>query len=121
MEQSGACQVLLDYPDRTRLAARLESCANSPKLSRRQHEQLLSLLAQLQQDGQIKSLPSYDLTAKERVILDLVANGKSNKEIARAQGVAPETIKSHMKNIFQKMDVTSRTQAAMKMREEPPT
>jgi DNA-binding NarL/FixJ family response regulator len=36
--------------------------------------------------------------------------------------VTPETIKSHMKSIFQKMDVTSRTQAAMKLHETaPPT
>jgi LuxR family maltose regulon positive regulatory protein len=69
MEQSGAYQVLLDYPDKTRLAARLESCASHAKLSRRQHEQLVALLARLQQDGQIRSVPSYDLTAKEREIL----------------------------------------------------
>lgn len=120
LEQSGASQTLLDYPFKARLAATLQSCMDLQTLTRRQHEQLGTLLSKLQQDGQLKPAPSYDLTSKEREILDRVADGKSNKEIARDLGVAPETIKSHMKSIFQKLDVSSRTQAAMKMREEQP-
>ncbi|MFY9178738.1 MAG: LuxR C-terminal-related transcriptional regulator [Venatoribacter sp.] len=53
------------------------------------------------------------LTVKERLILQEVAHGLSNKEIARNMNVAPETIKSHMKNIFAKLGVNNRTQAAL--------
>ena len=51
------------------------------------------------------------LSAREAEILDYVARGLSNKEIARALRVAPETIKWHLKNIFEKLNVTSRIQA----------
>lgn len=43
------------------------------------------------------------LTDRERSILGFIAAGHSNKEIARELGVAPETIKTHVKRIFQKL------------------
>ncbi|SDD93066.1 LuxR family transcriptional regulator, maltose regulon positive regulatory protein [Cupriavidus sp. YR651] len=51
------------------------------------------------------------LSAREVEILDYVARGLSNKEIARAIRVAPETVKWHLKNIFEKLKVNSRIQA----------
>ncbi|MGS0896049.1 LuxR C-terminal-related transcriptional regulator [Burkholderia stagnalis] len=54
---------------------------------------------------------SGNLSAREAEILDHVARGLSNKEIARALRVAPETVKWHLKNIFEKLNVTSRIQA----------
>ncbi|MFM0504833.1 LuxR C-terminal-related transcriptional regulator [Paraburkholderia caffeinilytica] len=51
------------------------------------------------------------LSARERNILELIAQGQSNKEIARAIGIAPETVKSHMKSIFLKLAVDKRAQA----------
>ena len=51
------------------------------------------------------------LTARERGILELIAEGQSNKEIARSLGIAPETVKSHVKNIFDKLSVEKRAQA----------
>jgi LuxR family maltose regulon positive regulatory protein len=56
-------------------------------------------------------LAASNLSAREVEILDYVARGLSNKEIARALRVAPETIKWHLKNIFEKLNVTSRMQA----------
>lgn len=52
------------------------------------------------------------LTVKERLILQGVARGQSNKEIAKALSVTPETIKSHLKSVFSKLGVHSRTHAA---------
>jgi LuxR family maltose regulon positive regulatory protein len=40
--------------------------------------------------------------------------GRSNKEIARELSVAPETIKTHLKRIFQKLSAESRTQAVVR-------
>jgi DNA-binding NarL/FixJ family response regulator len=52
------------------------------------------------------------LSPQERRILPLVADGKTNKEIAAALGLSDKTIKSYLSNIFEKLQVTSRTQAA---------
>ena len=51
------------------------------------------------------------LTPRERGILGLIAEGQSNKEIARSLGIAPETVRSHIKNIFDKLSVEKRAQA----------
>jgi len=51
------------------------------------------------------------LTPRERGILELIAEGHSNKEIARSLAIAPETVKSHVKNIFDKLSVEKRAQA----------
>ena len=55
-----------------------------------------------------------ELTARERSIVEFIARGRSNKEIARELGVAPETIKTHLKRIFQKLSAESRTQAVVR-------
>lgn len=55
------------------------------------------------------------LTVKERLILQGVAKGQSNKMIAKALGVTPETIKTHLKSVFTKLGVHSRTHAAALM------
>jgi DNA-binding CsgD family transcriptional regulator/GAF domain-containing protein len=52
------------------------------------------------------------LTPSERAILRLIAEGKGNKAIAQALFVGEDTVKFHCKNIFQKLEVTSRTAAA---------
>ncbi|MBP0588528.1 LuxR family transcriptional regulator [Paraburkholderia sp. LEh10] len=51
------------------------------------------------------------LSARERGIVELIAQGQSNKEIARTLGIAPETVKTHIKNIFVKLEVDKRAQA----------
>jgi len=51
------------------------------------------------------------LTPRERYILELIGSGQSNKEIARTLGIAPETVKSHVKNLFVKLSVERRAQA----------
>jgi LuxR family maltose regulon positive regulatory protein len=51
------------------------------------------------------------LSAREGAILNLIARGLSNKEIARSLAIAPETVKSHVKNIFIKLEAEKRAQA----------
>jgi LuxR family maltose regulon positive regulatory protein len=51
------------------------------------------------------------LSARESDILKLIAQGQSNKEIARSLAIAPETVKSHVKHIFIKLAVEKRAQA----------
>jgi LuxR family maltose regulon positive regulatory protein len=53
------------------------------------------------------------LSPRERQILTQIGQGRSNKEIARALGSSPETVKSHVKHIFLKLDVSRRAQAVL--------
>jgi LuxR family maltose regulon positive regulatory protein len=51
------------------------------------------------------------LSPRERNILERIGQGQSNKEIARELGISPETVKTHIKNIFVKLAVEKRAQA----------
>jgi LuxR family maltose regulon positive regulatory protein len=51
------------------------------------------------------------LSPRETDILKLIARGLSNKEIARSLYIGPETVKSHLKNVFSKLGVERRAQA----------
>ncbi len=53
------------------------------------------------------------LTAREREVLKLVAEGLPNKQIARALGITDKTVKAHMTKIFAAIGVTDRTAAAL--------
>lgn len=57
--------------------------------------------------------PRPSLTSRESEVLRLIANGASNKEIAADLGVTEKTIKTHVSNLFLKLGVESRTQAAL--------
>lgn len=52
------------------------------------------------------------LTRREREILELVTTGASNNDIARSLCLSPHTIKTHLYNLFRKLDVDNRLQAA---------
>jgi LuxR family maltose regulon positive regulatory protein len=54
---------------------------------------------------------SEPLSTREGDILKLIADGLSNKEIARNLAITPETVKSHVKHIFTKLNVEKRAQA----------
>ncbi|HZQ28836.1 MAG TPA: response regulator transcription factor [Acidimicrobiales bacterium] len=56
---------------------------------------------------------SPELTAREREVLTLVAGGMANKLIARDLGISEKTVKAHLTNVFQRIGVQDRTQAAL--------
>jgi DNA-binding NarL/FixJ family response regulator len=53
------------------------------------------------------------LTAREEEVLTMVGDGLPNKSIARRLGISERTVKAHLTNIFQRLGVTDRTQAAL--------
>ncbi|MBK8902996.1 MAG: hypothetical protein IPM53_17530 [Anaerolineaceae bacterium] len=57
------------------------------------------------------------LTARELELLQLIAGGSTNREIANQLGIALPTVKKHVSNILVKLDVTNRTQAIARARE----
>ena len=63
--------------------------------------------------------PIHSLSPREREILDHVARGASNKEVARALGIAETTVKIHVQHILRKLNLSSRVQAAVYRAERP--
>lgn len=63
------------------------------------------------------ALSSLGLTGQEIRVLERLAAGRSNKEIARDLGLSPNTVKTHVTNLYGKLDVSRRTQAVGKARE----
>ena len=65
-------------------------------------------------DGQQPKRTSAALSPREIGIVELIGQGQSNKEIARRLGIAPETVKTHIKSVFTKLGVERRTQAVLR-------
>ena len=63
------------------------------------------------------ALASLGLTRQEMKVLERLAAGQSNKEIARTLGLSPNTVKTHAANLFSKLEVSRRTQAVAKARD----
>jgi len=57
--------------------------------------------------------PAADLSAREREVLRLVAEGLANKQIAKRLGIAERTVKVHLGSVFRRIGVADRTSAAL--------
>jgi DNA-binding CsgD family transcriptional regulator len=58
---------------------------------------------------------SRGLTPREREVMSLVATGKTNQEIARTLWLSPNTVRSHLENVYEKLGVGNRTAAAARL------
>lgn len=63
------------------------------------------------------ALSTLGITLREQEVLALLAAGRSNKEIAQKLGVSPNTVKTQIASLYQKLEVNRRTQAVQKARE----
>jgi len=57
------------------------------------------------------------LSAREHEVLDLIAAGRSNPDIARRPVLSPKTVRNHVSNIFGKLQVADRAEAIVRARE----
>ena len=73
----------------------LFQCLQSPKPSKIRHE------------------PPVDLTFREKEIINRIASGASNKDIARRLNISVNTVKTHLYHIYKKLNVTNRLQATI--------
>jgi DNA-binding CsgD family transcriptional regulator len=69
------------------------------------------------EDGRAGPPPTYGLTARECEILELIAEGLSNRQIAARLVISPKTVKNHIWNLYQRMGVRGRGQAVSRWRE----
>ena len=122
------------YEDPDRIFRALRAGASGYLLKRATPEEVLGAMREVQQGGGAMSgeiarkVIGYfreqaaatakveELTAREREVLELVVNGLSNKEIAERLSVTLAAVRFHLKHIYQKLHVHSRTEAVLKVR-----
>jgi DNA-binding NarL/FixJ family response regulator len=91
----------------------------SPSLAARILAEMRGLDSERQIEPSAQAEPDLlsTLTSREEQILGLVADGRSNKEVARLLDLQEKTIKHHMTHILHKLRVRNRTEAAMRLHE----
>ncbi|CAN5363357.1 response regulator transcription factor [soil metagenome] len=113
--RSGALGYLLktstpqDVIEAVRLAAKGEA-----KITPRIATKVLEDFRRVRDEEEIDDSEMFVLSDREQEILDLVAKGMRNKEIATSLCIAEKTVKNHVSNILKALQVNSRTEAAMK-------
>jgi DNA-binding NarL/FixJ family response regulator len=124
-----AVLIFTAYSERSLLGRGLESGAKGYILKEAPHATLLRAIERVAAgDGYIDPalmpafLPGRDrdemLTAREREILQLLADGMSNSDVAAKLFISQETVKSHVRHILTKLEADTRTQAvAIALRE----
>jgi len=100
--QSGAKSYLLKDMAVEDIAGTVRSVFEGDEMLPRQVAERLKQRARRQQ-----------LTDREKDVLENLIKGRSNKEIARSMSVSDETVKSHLKALFGKLEVRDRTEAAI--------
>ena len=109
---AGACGFLLKYEEGDRILAAIAAAARgespvSPTIA----STLIRRVRDQRTPAAGREAPV--LTVRERQVLDLIVEGKDNNEIAAQLVISPETVKSHVSAILEKLQVENRVQAAV--------
>jgi DNA-binding NarL/FixJ family response regulator len=111
--KSGAQGYLLKKIEAKALFSTLRGIAQGEaSVSRVMAAKLLDEFARQARKPAAVTLPGTILSPRERKVLELIAQGKTNKEIAAALDNAENTVKSYVKNILEKLHLENRVQAA---------
>jgi DNA-binding NarL/FixJ family response regulator len=115
--------VLTTYEGDEDIHQALEAGARSYIIKGMPHDALVSAVRRVHAGGRFlpspvsralsSRIPNSDLSAREREVLDLIVQGKSNKEIATDLGISESTVKCHVSVILMRLNVTDRTQAVV--------
>jgi len=123
------------YEDPDRIFRALRAGASGYLLKRSTPEEVLNAMREVQQGGgamsgeiarkvigyfreQTSASTEFEqLTSREREVLELVVHGLSNKEICERLSVTVDAVRWHLKHIYQKLHVHSRTEAVLKFRQ----
>ena len=113
--RAGATGYLLKDSDSTEILAAIRAVSKGESLI---HPSIaVKILAEFsllgEGKGKKKSFLEHDLTEREITVLRRVAEGKTNKEIGNVLDLSEKTIKNHVRNIFQKLHIDTRTQAVI--------
>ncbi|MBM3459401.1 MAG: response regulator transcription factor [Armatimonadetes bacterium] len=112
--KSGACGYVLKESPPEQTVAAIRTAAHGgallhPGIAVRLVEEFRRFSEENEQEQRLYAL----LTEREREVLDLIAQGKSNREIATSLFIAEKTVKNHVSNILWKLECNDRTQAAL--------
>jgi DNA-binding NarL/FixJ family response regulator len=125
------------YRDRDLLFQALKAGASGYMLKRSSPEELLRAISEVRSGGApmtgeiarmvvetfqkptMETSSLAELSAREMEILDLVANGLTNKEIGPKLNISYDTVRAHLRRIFEKLHVRCRTEAVMKYLQNP--
>jgi DNA-binding NarL/FixJ family response regulator len=119
--------VLTSFSDQTRILDALQAGAEGYLLKHSEPEVILAGIREVVAGGspldpkaarvlltnRRSPGPEMKLTSREQEVLGMVADGLPNKLIARRMGISERTVKAHLTNIYQRLGVTDRTQAAL--------
>jgi len=114
--RAGACGYLLKGANQAEILRAIRAVANGeaifgPSIARR----LLGFFAATRRTVPPRIFP--ELTEREGEILALIAQGRSNEEIAEQLSLSLKTVRNHVSNIFSKLQVADRAQAVIRARE----
>jgi DNA-binding NarL/FixJ family response regulator len=114
--RAGARGYLLKGSDRAELAAAIHAVARGeavygPGVAQR----IIDFFAGRPERYVSRAFPG--LTDRERNVLDLLAQGSTNRGIADRLGIAEKTVRNHLSSVFVKLQVSDRTAAALKARQ----
>jgi DNA-binding NarL/FixJ family response regulator len=111
--KSGAQGYLLKNVDPPQLVTTVRRvAAGETAISRTMASKLIGEFAAQAPRPVAASPTSMALTQREKEVLEQVAEGKSNRDIATALAIAENTVKNHLKNILEKLHLENRVQAA---------
>jgi two-component system, NarL family, response regulator LiaR len=107
--KAGAIGYILKTTDADELCEAIKAAAGQVRLA---PEGAARLMREVRVPESPKAL-TEPLTEREAEVLELIARGKANKQIERELFVALSTVKAHVNNLYRKLNVSSRTQAAL--------